>query len=283
MCTCRTCAPSCTAGALGPRAVRQSRESRGASRSPRLRGFAARAQPRGTAGVDGDALGHLGGTIGAGSKACTALVALNCGGCRRIQDRGLQALGRGCRWLQFASFADCELVGDAGAAGLARGCHGLRFLTCRCCSVGNASMRSLAEHCRPAVAQPAAAAASVTRLQALSQGCRMLQSLNIASCAKVTEGGVCAVAVGSSKTVQLLNMTGCERIAASSLEHLLNGLPFCERAETFFGFKAKPNALEQKLKVQQRVINDAAALNSRLRSAVLSCASSGSNAGTSGG
>ena len=54
----------------------------------------------GATGVDGDALGHLGGTIGAGSKACTALVALNCGGCRRIQDRGLQALGRGCRWLQ---------------------------------------------------------------------------------------------------------------------------------------------------------------------------------------
>ena len=88
----------------------------------------------------------------------------------------------------------------------------------------------------------------------------MLQSLNIASCARVTEGGVCAVAVSSSKTLQLLNMTGCERIAASSLEHLLSGLPFCERAETFFGFKAKPNALEQKLKVQQRVINDAAAL-----------------------
>ena len=215
-------------------------------------------------GVDSDGLGWLGGTVGSSRGACTALVALDCGGCQHIADAGLRSLGAGCTALQFVCFSECNLVGNAGVSALCEGCHSLRVLNLeRCSLVGNDALRATAENCHQLKSLNIRGCWRVTDagLEALAAGCKMLQSLNIASCKNVSEAGVCAVAVSTRKTLQLMNMTGCEKLTASSLEHLVSGLPFCEQAETFFGFKPKVNALEMKLKVQQRVINDAAALH----------------------
>jgi len=215
-------------------------------------------------GVDSDGLGWLGGTVGASRGACTSLVALDCGGCARITDAGLRSLGAGCAALQFVSFGECKLIGNVGVSALCGGCPGLRVLNlAHCDRVGDGALRAAAENCHLLKSLNIRGCWRVTDegLEALAAGCKMLQSLNIASCKSVSEAGVCAVAMATHKTLQLMNLTGCERLTASSLEHLVAGLPFCEQAETFFGFKPRVNALEMKLKVQQRVINDAAALH----------------------
>jgi hypothetical protein len=62
------------------------------------------------------------------------LRSLNVGRCGVVSDRGLAAIGRGCRGLQSLNIAGAARVSEGGLCELARGCVGLQVLNINGCT-----------------------------------------------------------------------------------------------------------------------------------------------------
>ena len=212
--------------------------------------------------VTEDGLAWLAGTAGAPPRPCSLLSSLNLQACPRVRDEGLVALGTGCTALQFVNLRECAMVTDAGVAGLAKGCRSLSVLNLYgCVAVGNGGLRAVGACC------PLLKSLNVSRcvevgdagVRAVGEGCTGLQCLNLAGCSRVSERGVCFVAF-HCKSLQYLNVSGCEEVTQRGLRELLHGLPYVELAHSYFGFKPRPDAVHDKLRAQQKTIEDAAAM-----------------------
>ena len=63
----------------------------------------------------------------------------------------------------------------------------------------------------------------------------VIQALNLAGAARVSEAGLCELALACGG-LHTLNMTGCESVTVNGLHALVEGLKYVKPAATFFGF-----------------------------------------------
>jgi hypothetical protein len=59
-------------------------------------------------------------------KNCKRLLSLDIKGCKRVSDRGVQALSEGCCELESLSVSNCDTLTDASLKKVAAHCHSLR-------------------------------------------------------------------------------------------------------------------------------------------------------------
>ncbi len=66
------------------------------------------------------------------------------------------------------------------------------------------------------------------------------------------------VIASSCKYLQCLNLSGCINITQTGLQQLVLGIPYIQEAVTYFGFRPKDGAMQQKLADQFKLLQIAA-------------------------
>eukprot|EP00899_Mesostigma_viride_P017444 jgi/Mesvir1/25700/Mv01895-RA.2 len=144
-----------------------------------------------------------------------------------VTDATLRALAHHCPHLAHLNVAECCGVTDEGLSALLRGCPQLTWVnTARCSLVSDASVALLGSGCCPLldhvnVARTRVADAGIT---ALAHGCPRLRTLVVEMCDGVTDASVVVLSQGPcAKSLEVVDLTGCERVSSRSVAGLLGG------------------------------------------------------------
>ena len=159
-------------------------------------------------------------SLAAIGQHCKTLTSLDIRRCYRINDEGVWALTRGCMNLQSLNLTGCQLTDaslaaigetcnglttferiddsnmtDVGLASLAQGCRQLTTINVRgCCVLTDASLEVIGETCkglrRIDITQNHFTDVGIT---SLTQGCRELMAIYIASCSNLTDASLAAI------------------------------------------------------------------------------------------
>lgn len=214
--------------------------------------------------LNDDALGWIAGTLGPqGSLTqCTRLLSLDVSHSKSITDRGLAALGIGCKALQFVNLEGLERIGSAGILSLIQGCKMLRVLSLKkCMQLNDTALVHIGKHGAQIRSLNLSSCYNLSSkgLLAMVPGTSLLQSLNLEGCLNMREDILAAVAT-SCLSLQVLNLNGCQEITENGISTLADNLPFVQKATRYRGLEPKTDGLQLKFAVQQKTICNSAAL-----------------------
>ncbi|TVU19448.1 hypothetical protein EJB05_35598 [Eragrostis curvula] len=128
-----------------------------------------------------------------------------------LSDRSLYALAHGCPRLTKLNISGCSNFSDTA----------LIYLTCRCKNLKYLNLCGCVK------------AATDRALQAISQNCGQLQSLNLGWCEDITDKGVTSLASGCPD-LRALDLCGCIFITDESVVALANGCPHLRSLGLYF-------------------------------------------------
>lgn len=216
------------------------------------------------ASLNDDAMGWIAGTLGPqGSLTqCTRLLSLDISHSKSITDRGLAALGIGCKALQFVNLEGLERIGSEGILNLVQGCKMLRVLSLkRCMQLTDRALVHIGKHGSHIRSLNLSSCYNLSSkgLLAMVPGTSLLQSLNLEGCSYMREDILAAVAT-CCLSLQVLNLNGCQEITDNGISTLAENLPFVQKATRYRGLEPKNDGLQLKFAVQQKTICNSAAL-----------------------
>lgn len=166
-----------------------------------------------------------------------------------VEDKGLIAVGEGCKHLRYLNLNECSSLTDVGICSLVSNCKNLEVINlAHILSVSNKTVLCIAHYCPKLISLNIVRCAKVTdkAIVTLAERCIKLQSANFAGIRKLSEVALCSLAQ-NCLGLMLLNVTGCEGITSNGMRSLLKGIKYVEPATTFFGFKPVDDHVEKKL------------------------------------
>eukprot|EP00899_Mesostigma_viride_P002176 jgi/Mesvir1/1195/Mv17687-RA.1 len=150
------------------------------------------------------------------------LESLNLAGCEDVTDAGLMAIARSCPGLRAVDVSFCD-IGDESIQVLAESCRDLLHLAVSCCyRVKDASMASVATHCRMLEALDATQTGmSDEGITHIAQGCCHLRRLRVPS---VTDAALGQVAAHCPQ-LELLDLWSCNHVTNAGIKQIAAGCP----------------------------------------------------------
>ncbi|KAJ1262997.1 hypothetical protein BS78_09G150500 [Paspalum vaginatum] len=145
------------------------------------------------------------------ANSCHDLRELDLSGSFGLGDRSLYALAHGCPRLTRLNISGCSNFSDTA----------LIYLSCRCKNLKCLNLCGCVK------------SATDRALQAISQNCGQLQSLNLGWCDAVTDEGVISLASGCPD-LRAVDLCGCVLITDESVVALANGCPHLRSLGLYF-------------------------------------------------
>lgn len=126
--------------------------------------------------------------------------------CRKLTDKGLSAVAKGCCDLRILHLTGCRFVTDSILEALSKNCRNLEELVLQGCT-------------------------SITDngLMSLASGCQRIKFLDINKCSTVSDVGVSSICNACSSSLKTLKLLDCYRIGDKSILSLAK---FCDNLET---------------------------------------------------
>jgi hypothetical protein len=214
--------------------------------------------------LNDEAIGWITGSLGVqGSLTqCSKLLSLDISYVINLSDRGLQSLSTGCRALQYLNLEGLEKISDFGMGFLLEGCKNLRVLNLRkCLQLTDSTLVQLGKNTQHLKSLNLCGCYKMTSfgMQAFTKGVPQLQALNLEGCLQMGEDILVMIA-NNCISIQVLNLNGCQEITENGITTLCQHLLFVQRAIKYRGLEPKTNVLQLKFSIQQKTIQNSAAL-----------------------
>lgn len=164
--------------------------------------------------------------LSAVAKGCRELRILHLAGCRFVTDSILKALSENCRNLEELGLQGCTSITDNGLINLASGCQRIKFLDInKCSNVSDVGVSSICKACSSSLKTLKLLDCykiGDETILSLAKFCDNLETLNIGGCRDVSNDAIKLLATACRNNLKNLRMDWCLNIADSSLSCILS-------------------------------------------------------------
>jgi F-box-like/Leucine Rich repeat len=154
---------------------------------------------------------------------CPRLEVLDLNNIGGVRDSLLEVIGKNCPRLRVLSIANARSVSDDGVAAITRGCPLLHVLDLSwCCKITDWAISKIAL-AMPRLREVGLSETRVTNcgVAELTGNCRMLESLHLARCVRVSNEGAESIIRHCSARITTLNIASCHNVTDECVERLI--------------------------------------------------------------
>eukprot|EP01097_Dermamoeba_algensis_P007838 TRINITY_DN5037_c0_g1_i1.p1 TRINITY_DN5037_c0_g1~~TRINITY_DN5037_c0_g1_i1.p1 ORF type:complete len:461 (-),score=33.94 TRINITY_DN5037_c0_g1_i1:153-1490(-) len=168
---------------------------------------------------------------------CEALFELEClilKECHHITDWGIEHVSRNMHWLRALDLMGCDIT-DASLQALSKGCPFLQWIELtKCASISDLGVRHLSDRCHYLQHLCLSFCENITdqSLHFISKGCPRLSFLDLSCCQQITDDGLYSLGRGCSMLKEL-KIIYCVHVTDAGIEKLIVGCPYLKFLDLF--------------------------------------------------